>query len=62
MKTRKEVAAFINKDLGVDKNRAIMKEKGGRWHYGKVELRNLMDFIYSGTPKGKDEEIHTLRF
>lgn len=51
MKTRKEVAKYINE--------TFYDSAGGRhkthWHYGVQELRVLMDFIYSGEPQGDAE-------
>ncbi|MCK5307066.1 MAG: hypothetical protein KAJ73_00510 [Zetaproteobacteria bacterium] len=45
-KTRAEVAAFINEG-----SLEQSKPNGCReWHVGKVELRQLMDFIYGGEP------------
>ena len=29
------------------------------WHWGKVEIAALMDFIYEGEPQSQDEEIWT---
>lgn len=60
-KTRFEVARFIEKQMDWKNNKLI--EKGGRHHYGWMELRELMDFIYGGEPdhdemlrQNKDQE------
>ena len=58
MKTRKESVKFIKKQFGTDKYfPECSREKGEHFHYGKQELRELMDFIFIGPPKSKDEEI-----
>ena len=53
MKTRKEVAEFINSGK-LDEQ--VTREAKGYWHFGLVDLRLLMDFIYGGEPK-EDEKI-----
>lgn len=52
MKTRKEAVALINKQFDEEK----LKESGC-WHYGRVELRALLDLIYEGEPTSDDEKI-----
>jgi len=55
MKTRSEVAEFINNG---GKSDAVEGYKvGDCWHYGKQDLRQLMDFIYDGEPEKEDELI-----
>ena len=56
MRTREEAARLI--ELQLDEHNLYDHEKGGYWHYGVVELRALMDFIYDGAPKSLDEAIH----
>ena len=53
MKTRAEVARFLEKllDEGLPSNRKAA------WHFGKMELRDLMDFIYEGPPANDEEEV-----
>jgi hypothetical protein len=55
MKSRVEVAAFINAQL----DGAIEREGEAKHfhHYGRFELRALMDLIYGGEPKSDDEKI-----
>lgn len=53
VKTRAEVADFL------DKQELTEREKP-RWHYGKQELRDLLDFIYGGPPASEDEELKRL--
>lgn len=53
IKKRSEVAKFIN-----DQVSAInVPEKHGAFHYGMVELRQLMDYLYDGPPESEDELI-----
>ena len=54
LKTREEVAAFIN-DQFRDKY-GCSREKGG-WHYRKQDLRVLMDFLYDGEPLSDEQKI-----
>jgi hypothetical protein len=49
-KSRSETAAFINAQLSSEYD-------GLRWHYGAQQLRQLMDFIYDGTPDTDSEHI-----
>lgn len=48
MKTREEVARFIERQIHW-KHRCA-REKGLQHHYGLQELRELMDFIYESAP------------
>ena len=48
MKTRKEVARFIETQMGPYYKCRF--EKGKAHHYGWQELRELMDFIYESEP------------
>jgi hypothetical protein len=52
IKSRREAARFIEKQL--HHGHECKLEKGSQHHYGKQELRELMDFIYGGEPT--DEE------
>lgn len=49
MKTREEVAKFINNQLS-GKEYVCSRDKRYRFGYGKQELRELMDFIFEGFP------------
>lgn len=52
MKSRKEVVEYIQSG-------ALEKECTGMksyWHFGKVELRKLLDFVYEGDPS-EDEKL-----
>jgi len=53
--TRRRAANFIHKQFEVEY--FTKREKGGCFHYGRQELRDLMDFIYEGEPENKSEEI-----
>ncbi len=60
MKTREETVEFIqNRDSHAEIKRRV---KGGlvghaAHHYGKQDLRELMDFIYEGEPTKESEMI-----
>lgn len=53
---RAQVVALIKEQLTLGEAPASCPEK---WPllYGKVELRELLDFIYGGPPEIKEEEI-----
>lgn len=54
IKSRKESVNLIRKRLdGIE----MPKKEGGAHHYGRQELRELMDFIYGGKPKNYDEKL-----
>jgi hypothetical protein len=53
MKTREEVAGFINSGSCMKK----MWDVKNMWHFGKADLRVLMDFIYEGEPEKETEKI-----
>lgn len=60
MKTRAEVAKYIEDQLGSSYAKPPIPDRlPGKgpwaWHYGKCELRDLMDFIY-GEPPIKEED------
>ena len=59
MKTRKQVAAFINKGTSKREVREQLEElfEKNAYHFGKKDLRVLLDFIYEGKPTCKAEEI-----
>lgn len=59
MRSRAEVARFINRQLdpAVSLVYRTEREKGSQFHYGRQELRELMDFIYGGLPADRSEEI-----
>ena len=58
MKTRREAARFIEKQLNNDTDDLpSLMDKYGRHHYGAQELRQLLDFIYDGPPALESERI-----
>ena len=57
MKTRRETARFIENQLITERHYECKREKKTRHHYGWQELRELMDFIYEGEPKGATERL-----
>jgi hypothetical protein len=52
MKPRNEAVALVLEQLG-----RYDKKVGRKHHYGRQELRELMDFIYGGEPQSKDEVL-----
>jgi len=66
MKTRKEAADLVHQQLmGPNESDDYFNAKtpldgrlkGSQWHYGKQELRELLDFIYGGPPQSDDERV-----
>ena len=54
--SREDAARFIEDQLANLTDEAF-EAKMKKTHYGAYELRHLMDFIYSGKPSNKKEEI-----
>ena len=60
---RSEAVKFVRAQLERDgwlKPNANSRDDAGkndRVHYGKCELRELMDAIYGGPPRSKEEEL-----
>lgn len=72
MRTRKEAVEFIsqqfkgggNEEAIPDRSEELVRVYGHRMpntkiraHYGAVEIRHLLDFLYGGPPQKKDEEF-----
>ena len=53
MKTREETARFLENLIDADD----IEVKKQKWHFGKVELRQLMDFIYEEPPRNEAENV-----
>lgn len=53
MKTREEAARFAEKLM----EDGLPRERKPAWHFGKVELRDLFDFIYGGPPTCQEEAL-----
>jgi hypothetical protein len=53
MKARAEVVTFIQEQL--DWKRESTKSKCSAHHYGRQDLRDLLDFIYGQVPQSDDE-------
>ena len=54
--TRQEVVSFIQDQF--ERRQEYYPRKDNRWHYGLVELKELLDFIYGGAPKNEKEAIN----
>ena len=58
MKTREETARFVEQQFEVyGGNYECPLEKGGQWHYGKQDVRALLDFSYGGPPKSEKHQV-----
>jgi hypothetical protein len=55
MKTREEVVHLIKNQF--DGATPVYAQKLP-WHYGYLELRELLDFIYDGPPTKPEEELN----
>lgn len=54
-RSRKLVVKFIEKQLAYNSNTSV--SKGHCWHYGKEAIRQLLDYVYKGKPRGKGEYL-----
>ena len=57
MKSRIDAVKLINNQLEDIMYEIENDPKNGAWHYGRLELKALMDFIYEDMPKNENEEI-----
>lgn len=53
MKTREESARFVEELM----NHATDNPKKFAWHFGRIEVRELFDFIYDGEPQSEKEKL-----
>lgn len=61
MKSRREVVEFIeSQDNPYVMYVARKSDQVTCWHFGLVEMRMILDFIYDGAPKSEDEELTRL--
>ncbi len=58
MKTREEVARFVEQQFDARSGYSCKLEKGYCHHYGRQEVRELMDFIYGGEPASGDQKVN----
>jgi hypothetical protein len=56
IKTREEVARYIERQFDYKSGYTVSMSKPYN-HYGKCELRDLLDFIYGGPPTSPEEFI-----
>lgn len=55
MKTREEVARFVEQQFeAYGSTYECPLDKPHAWHYGKQDVRALLDFIYEGYPHGDE--------
>jgi hypothetical protein len=57
MKTREEIARFVEKQFLWSHNCSLSKTA---IHYGRQEVRELMDFIYGEEPQNEEQKIKTV--
>ena len=57
MKSREETARFIEHQFDNFGSYECKLPKERAWHYGKQEVRELMDFIYGGPPKSEKHQV-----
>lgn len=61
MKTREEVARFVEAQFDWMSGYECKLNKGGCHHYGKQEVRELMDFIYGSEPQTDEQKVNGKR-
>lgn len=54
-RTREATVAFLKQQL--EGNEELWNKKHRAFHYGKVELRELLDFIYNKEPTSQTEKL-----
>lgn len=57
MKTREEVARFVEYQFDPYSTYECKLNKGGCHHYGKQDVRELLDFIFEGMPTTEVEKV-----
>jgi len=58
--SRETIARYIEKQFTNAYDCKL--NKGQQHHYGKQELRELMDFIFEGPPRLPEEEIKGVKY
>lgn len=53
MRSREEAARFAEQLM----SGGAPSDRKRAWHFGKVDLRDLFDFIYDGPPASKEEAL-----
>lgn len=54
--TRAEAVLLVKKQMDVVSHKPLGQWKGAV-HYGYLELRELLDYLYGGPPKDPSEEL-----
>lgn len=57
MKTRKEAVAFVKNQLSPSYKNVLPKPH--THHYGRQELRELLDFLFDGPPQTDEQKLTT---
>ena len=60
MKKRKEVVKYIETIDGLCKD--VGDKDSGCFHFGIIDLRLLLDFIYEGKPKKDNEKLNDIGY
>lgn len=57
MRSRKEAVWYLNRILGGEDKELMWDLKHNKVHFGYVEFRQLLDFIYDGPPTDSEEFV-----
>jgi hypothetical protein len=61
MRSREEVARYVENQFDAYGGYICPLEKADCWHYGKQEVRDLLDYIYGGPPQSREQEVQGKR-
>lgn len=53
MKTRQEVVEHIHSGKLEEGKTDVTRQ----WHFGRIEMKRLLDYIYGGEPESEAEEL-----
>lgn len=57
MKSRKEIARFVEYQFNDSGVYECKLNKGQHHHYGRQDVRELLDFIFDREPKTEEEKV-----
>lgn len=57
MRSRKEAVWYLNRILDGEDKELMESLKHNKIHFGYVEFRQLLDFIYDGSPTDSEEFV-----
>ena len=61
MKNREETARFVENQFDNFGTYKCPRDKQYAYHYGRQDVKVLLDFLYEGKPNTEDEKIKMLR-